>query len=58
MPTKLLLSILAEAVSSSVDDNLVVAALEADGFAGRMRCCGSESEHVGFSDEFNGNGDV
>lgn len=58
MATELLFTVLAEAVSSSIHDNLVIATLEADRFSRRMRGCGCEGEHVRFSDELDGDGNV
>ena len=58
MATEFLLTILAEAVGGSVNDNLVIAALKADGFPGWMRSCSSEGEHVRFSDELDRDGNV
>ena len=56
--TELLLTVLAEAVSSSVYDNLIIAALEADRFSRWMRGCSCKGEHVRFSDELDGDGNV
>lgn len=58
MATEFLLAVLAEAISSSVDDNLIIAALEADRFSRWMRGCGCEGEHVRFSDELDGDGNI
>ena len=56
--SELLLAVLTEAVGGGVDDDFVVATLEADGFSGWMRGCGCEGEHVWFGDEFDWNGNV
>ena len=55
---KALLPVLPKAIASCVDHDLIVAALEGDGFAGGVRERGGQGVHVGFGDEFDGDGDV
>ncbi len=54
MPFKGLFAVLAEAVGGAVDDNLVVAGLEGDGFAVGVWAGASEGEHERFDDAFDG----
>lgn len=56
--SKTLFAVLAEAIAGCVNDDLVVAALEGDGFAGWVGEGGCEGVHVRFGDEFDGDGDV
>ena len=58
MPAEALLAVLPKAVTRCIHDDLVVAALERDGFARGVRERGRERVHVGLGDEFDGNGDV
>ena len=58
LPAETLLAVLAEAVGGGVDDDLVVPALEGDGFAVGVRGRAHHGVHVGFRDVFDGHGDV
>ncbi len=54
MALESLFAVLAEAVGGAVDDDLVVAGLEGDGFAVGVGAGAGEGEHEGFDDAFNG----
>lgn len=58
MPAETLLPVLSEAVGGGVDDDLVVAGLEGDVFPTRVWRGAHHAVHVGFRDEFDGDGDV
>jgi len=58
MPPKAFLPILPEPIRSGVNHYLVVPGLEGDVFAGGVRRGTDEGVHVGFCDEFDGDGDI
>ena len=58
MPLECLLAVLPKAVGRAVDDDLVVAGLEGDGFAVGVRAGAGEGEHVGFDDSLDGDADA
>ena len=58
MPAEALLAVLPEPIGGSIHDDLVIPALETDGFARGVRRRGCEGVHVWLCDEFDGDGDV
>jgi len=53
-----LFAVLSEAIGGCVDDDLIVAGLEAYAFSRGVGGGGGEGVHVRFCDEFDGDGDV
>lgn len=58
MASEGLFAVLPETVGAGINDDLVVAGLEGDGFVVWMRAGGGEGVHVGFCDVLYGDGDI